>query len=79
MDGVNKPDENGKISNLLDPNTEKQTFGRKSQTWPNLRDENGTIEYIIQTNLLIPHSSSSSLPLTRTAPSVESLSIATTS
>ncbi|MFS7998345.1 hypothetical protein Hanom_Chr12g01152621 [Helianthus anomalus] len=31
MDGVNEPDENGKISNL---------FGRKSQNWPNLRDEN---------------------------------------
>ncbi|MFS8027006.1 hypothetical protein Hanom_Chr16g01493391 [Helianthus anomalus] len=31
MDGVNERDENGKISNLLDPNTEKETFGRKSQ------------------------------------------------
>ncbi|MFS7957514.1 hypothetical protein Hanom_Chr07g00667221 [Helianthus anomalus] len=41
MDGVNEPDENGKILNLLDPNAEKQTFGRKSQNWPNLRDENG--------------------------------------
>ncbi|MFS7983626.1 hypothetical protein Hanom_Chr11g00976711 [Helianthus anomalus] len=41
MDGVNEPDENGKISNLLDPDVEKQTFGRKSQNWPNLRDENG--------------------------------------
>ncbi|MFS8030926.1 hypothetical protein Hanom_Chr17g01539761 [Helianthus anomalus] len=40
MDGVNEPDENGKISNLLDPDEEKQTFGRKSQNWPNLRDEN---------------------------------------
>ncbi|MFS7940791.1 hypothetical protein Hanom_Chr05g00468521 [Helianthus anomalus] len=29
MDGVNEPDENGKISNLLDPDVEKQTFGRK--------------------------------------------------
>ncbi|MFS7931845.1 hypothetical protein Hanom_Chr04g00360821 [Helianthus anomalus] len=38
MDGVNKPDENGKISNLLDPDAKKQTFGRKSQNWPNLRD-----------------------------------------
>ncbi|MFS8033839.1 hypothetical protein Hanom_Chr17g01574291 [Helianthus anomalus] len=36
MDGVNEPDENGKISNLLDPDAEKQTFGRKSQNWPNL-------------------------------------------
>ncbi|MFS7932933.1 hypothetical protein Hanom_Chr04g00373701 [Helianthus anomalus] len=32
MDGVNKPDENGKISNLLDPDAEKQTFGQKSRT-----------------------------------------------
>ncbi|MFS7907251.1 hypothetical protein Hanom_Chr01g00069061 [Helianthus anomalus] len=38
-DGVNKPDENGKISNLLDLDTKKQTFGRKSQKWPDL-DEN---------------------------------------
>ncbi|MFS7937901.1 hypothetical protein Hanom_Chr05g00433191 [Helianthus anomalus] len=38
--GVNESDENGKISNLLDPDAEKQTFGRKSQKWPNLRDEN---------------------------------------
>ncbi|MFS7921291.1 hypothetical protein Hanom_Chr03g00235071 [Helianthus anomalus] len=37
MDGVNEPDETGKISNLLDPNVEKQTFGQKSQNWPNLR------------------------------------------
>ncbi|MFS7940215.1 hypothetical protein Hanom_Chr05g00461711 [Helianthus anomalus] len=28
MDGSNEPDENGKISNLLDPNAKKQTFGR---------------------------------------------------
>ncbi|KAJ0620062.1 hypothetical protein HanHA89_Chr02g0078221 [Helianthus annuus] len=33
MDGVNEPDKNGKISNLLDPDTEKQTSGRKSQNW----------------------------------------------
>ncbi|MFS7925907.1 hypothetical protein Hanom_Chr04g00290721 [Helianthus anomalus] len=39
MDGVNEPDENGKISNLLDPDAKKQTFGRKSQNWPNHRDE----------------------------------------
>ncbi|MFS7982305.1 hypothetical protein Hanom_Chr10g00961221 [Helianthus anomalus] len=26
MDGVNEPDENSKISNLLDPDAEKQTF-----------------------------------------------------
>ncbi|KAJ0854090.1 hypothetical protein HanRHA438_Chr14g0658711 [Helianthus annuus] len=40
MDGVNELDETGNISNLLDPDAEKQTFGRKSQKWPNLRDEN---------------------------------------
>ncbi|MFS7924293.1 hypothetical protein Hanom_Chr03g00270891 [Helianthus anomalus] len=39
MNGVNEPDENRKISNLLDPDAEKQTFVRKSQNWPNLRDE----------------------------------------
>ncbi|MFS7920396.1 hypothetical protein Hanom_Chr03g00224381 [Helianthus anomalus] len=33
MNGVNELDENGKISNLLDPDAEKQTFGRKSQNW----------------------------------------------
>ncbi|MFS8001654.1 hypothetical protein Hanom_Chr13g01192871 [Helianthus anomalus] len=36
MDGVNEPDENGKISNLLNPDAEKQTLGRSrktSQTW----------------------------------------------
>ncbi|MFS7951782.1 hypothetical protein Hanom_Chr07g00599211 [Helianthus anomalus] len=43
MDGVNKPDENGKISNLLDPDAEKQTFGKKSQNWPNLKDENSIL------------------------------------
>ncbi|MFS7994849.1 hypothetical protein Hanom_Chr12g01110951 [Helianthus anomalus] len=26
MDGVNEPDKNGKISNLLNPDAEKQTF-----------------------------------------------------
>ncbi|MFS7976328.1 hypothetical protein Hanom_Chr10g00891211 [Helianthus anomalus] len=30
-DGVNEPDENGKISFFLDPNAEIQTFGRKSK------------------------------------------------
>ncbi|MFS7992248.1 hypothetical protein Hanom_Chr12g01080101 [Helianthus anomalus] len=53
MDEVNEPDENGMISNLLDPNANKQIFERKSHNWPNLRDENGilrirrweTIEY----------------------------------
>ncbi|MFS7964771.1 hypothetical protein Hanom_Chr08g00754261 [Helianthus anomalus] len=38
---------NGKISSLLNPYAEKQTFGRKSQNWPNLRDENGILLYII--------------------------------
>ncbi|MFS7999077.1 hypothetical protein Hanom_Chr12g01161741 [Helianthus anomalus] len=45
MDGVKEPDENGKISNLLDPDAEKQTFGRKSQNWLNLRGENGILLY----------------------------------
>ncbi|MFS7941148.1 hypothetical protein Hanom_Chr05g00472761 [Helianthus anomalus] len=31
MDGVNELDENGNISNLLDPDAENQTFGQKSQ------------------------------------------------
>ncbi|MFS7955526.1 hypothetical protein Hanom_Chr07g00643721 [Helianthus anomalus] len=39
MDGVNEPDENGKISNLLDPDAEKQTFARKLQTSPNFREK----------------------------------------
>ncbi|MFS7975296.1 hypothetical protein Hanom_Chr10g00878781 [Helianthus anomalus] len=39
MDGANEPDENGKISNLLHLDAEKQTFRRKSQNLPNLRDE----------------------------------------
>ncbi|MFS8022588.1 hypothetical protein Hanom_Chr16g01441301 [Helianthus anomalus] len=43
MDGVNKLDENDKISNLYDPDAKKQTFGRKSQNWPNLRDKNGIL------------------------------------
>ncbi|MFS7910194.1 hypothetical protein Hanom_Chr02g00103381 [Helianthus anomalus] len=43
MDGVNEPDENGKISNLLDLDAEKQTFERKSQIWTNLSDENGNL------------------------------------
>ncbi|MFS8010387.1 hypothetical protein Hanom_Chr14g01296421 [Helianthus anomalus] len=33
MDGVNDLGENSKISNLLDPDAEKQTFRRKSQNW----------------------------------------------
>ncbi|MFS7956667.1 hypothetical protein Hanom_Chr07g00657211 [Helianthus anomalus] len=40
MDGVNERDENDKISNLLDPDADKQTFGRKSQNCPNLKDKN---------------------------------------
>ncbi|KAJ0952678.1 hypothetical protein HanPSC8_Chr02g0075101 [Helianthus annuus] len=48
MNGVNEMDENGKISNLLNPDAEKQTFRRKSQNLPNLRDENDifTLKYI---------------------------------
>ncbi|MFS8006290.1 hypothetical protein Hanom_Chr14g01247491 [Helianthus anomalus] len=51
MNGVNELDENGKISNLLDPDAKKQTFGLKSQNWPNLRDEKWhfTLNKIIQT------------------------------
>ncbi|MFS7985441.1 hypothetical protein Hanom_Chr11g00998401 [Helianthus anomalus] len=45
IDGVNELDENDKISNLLDPDAKKQTFGRKSQNWQNLRDENGILLY----------------------------------
>ncbi|MFS8030267.1 hypothetical protein Hanom_Chr17g01531991 [Helianthus anomalus] len=51
MDGVNEPDENGKILNLLDPHAEKQTFGRKSQNWPNLRDENGILLFFLHQKL----------------------------
>ncbi|MFS7976146.1 hypothetical protein Hanom_Chr10g00889031 [Helianthus anomalus] len=40
MDGVNEPHENGKILNLLDPDVKKQTFGGKSQSWPNLKSLN---------------------------------------
>ncbi|MFS7916134.1 hypothetical protein Hanom_Chr02g00173571 [Helianthus anomalus] len=40
MDADNEPDEKDKIPNLLNPDAEKQTFGRKSQNWPNLMDEN---------------------------------------
>ncbi|MFS7914856.1 hypothetical protein Hanom_Chr02g00158461 [Helianthus anomalus] len=43
MDGVDDLDEKGKISNFLNPDAEKQTFGRKSQNWPNMRDENGIL------------------------------------
>ncbi|MFS7934173.1 hypothetical protein Hanom_Chr05g00388501 [Helianthus anomalus] len=39
MDGVNEPNENAKISSLLDPDAKKQSFGQKSQNWPNLRDD----------------------------------------
>ncbi|MFS7949682.1 hypothetical protein Hanom_Chr06g00574451 [Helianthus anomalus] len=50
MDGVNEPDENGELSNLLDLDAKKQTFGRKSQNWPNLDDENGILLYLIYKN-----------------------------
>ncbi|MFS7904383.1 hypothetical protein Hanom_Chr01g00035361 [Helianthus anomalus] len=32
MDGVNEPDENGKISNLFDPDAEKQNFDKSRKT-----------------------------------------------
>ncbi|MFS7901772.1 hypothetical protein Hanom_Chr01g00003611 [Helianthus anomalus] len=48
MDGVNEPDENGKILNLLDPDEEKQTFGRKSQNCSNAGDENGILLFYIR-------------------------------
>ncbi|MFS8022651.1 hypothetical protein Hanom_Chr16g01442021 [Helianthus anomalus] len=32
MDRVNEPDENGSISNLLNPDAEKQTFGESRKT-----------------------------------------------
>ncbi|MFS8028210.1 hypothetical protein Hanom_Chr16g01507801 [Helianthus anomalus] len=51
MDEVNEPDENGKISNLLDPDAKKQTFERKSQNLPNLRDENGILLYNLFMNI----------------------------
>ncbi|KAJ0872632.1 hypothetical protein HanRHA438_Chr11g0526021 [Helianthus annuus] len=41
MYGVNELDENGKISNLLDPDAKKQAFVQKPQNWSNLRDVNG--------------------------------------
>ncbi|MFS7907414.1 hypothetical protein Hanom_Chr01g00071111 [Helianthus anomalus] len=43
MDGVNELGENGKISNILDPDAKKQTFKRRSQNWPNLRVENDNL------------------------------------
>ncbi|MFS7931815.1 hypothetical protein Hanom_Chr04g00360451 [Helianthus anomalus] len=46
MDGINEPDGNGEILNLMDPDAEKQTFGRKSQNWPNLRGENGILFFL---------------------------------
>ncbi|MFS7993262.1 hypothetical protein Hanom_Chr12g01092041 [Helianthus anomalus] len=50
MDGVNAPDENGKISNLLDPDVQKQTFEQKLQNWPNLKDEIGILLFKIKRN-----------------------------
>ncbi|MFS8028738.1 hypothetical protein Hanom_Chr16g01513941 [Helianthus anomalus] len=29
-----------RFQTFLDPDVEKQTFGRKSQNWPNVRDKN---------------------------------------
>ncbi|MFS7956093.1 hypothetical protein Hanom_Chr07g00650501 [Helianthus anomalus] len=43
MDGVNKLDEMARFQKLLDPDVEKQTFGRKSQNWQNLKEENGIL------------------------------------
>ncbi|KAF5784039.1 hypothetical protein HanXRQr2_Chr11g0514931 [Helianthus annuus] len=43
MDGVNESDENDKILNLLDSDAEKQSFGRKSQNSPKLKDKNGIL------------------------------------
>ncbi|MFS7919753.1 hypothetical protein Hanom_Chr03g00216401 [Helianthus anomalus] len=39
MDGVNEPDENTKILNLLDPDAENKRLDER-QNWPNLLDEN---------------------------------------
>ncbi|MFS7962308.1 hypothetical protein Hanom_Chr08g00725131 [Helianthus anomalus] len=50
IDGISEPDENGKISNHLDPDAEKQTFERKSQKWPN----HFTRNQITQTCVLRP-------------------------
>ncbi|KAJ0940708.1 hypothetical protein HanRHA438_Chr02g0086461 [Helianthus annuus] len=48
MDGVNEPAGNGKISNLLDLDAKKQTFGRKSQNWSNnLTEENCILLFVI--------------------------------
>ncbi|MFS8025919.1 hypothetical protein Hanom_Chr16g01480831 [Helianthus anomalus] len=47
MDGVNELDENDKISNFLNPDAKKQTFGRKSQNWSNLTDENGILLFLL--------------------------------
>ncbi|KAJ0667485.1 putative Piwi domain, peptidase A22B, signal peptide peptidase, ribonuclease H superfamily [Helianthus annuus] len=49
----NPRDENGKISNILDPNVEKQTFGRKSQKLLNPRDENGILLKVIIQNICL--------------------------
>ncbi|MFS7951029.1 hypothetical protein Hanom_Chr07g00590271 [Helianthus anomalus] len=43
MDGVNEPDEHGKISNLTDPDAERQTFGRKSQIGQTSEIQNGIL------------------------------------
>ncbi|MFS7933051.1 hypothetical protein Hanom_Chr04g00375231 [Helianthus anomalus] len=56
MDGINEPAENSKISNLLDPDAEKQTFGRKSQNWPNLRDKMAFYSKFSDKYLYLPNS-----------------------
>ncbi|MFS7999201.1 hypothetical protein Hanom_Chr12g01163221 [Helianthus anomalus] len=57
MDGVNELDENGIISYLLDPDAKKQTIGKKSQKWPNLRDKKWhfTHYFIIRQNTETKH------------------------
>ncbi|MFS8017813.1 hypothetical protein Hanom_Chr15g01384821 [Helianthus anomalus] len=53
MNGVNEPDKNSKISNLLDPYAKKQTFRQKLQNWSNLRDKNDILHFIQINNILV--------------------------
>ncbi|MFS8002227.1 hypothetical protein Hanom_Chr13g01199631 [Helianthus anomalus] len=60
MDGVNEPDENGKISSLW-IQMRKTTFGRKSQKWPNLMDKNSKMAFYSSfINLKFKHKSCAS-------------------
>ncbi|MFS7994650.1 hypothetical protein Hanom_Chr12g01108551 [Helianthus anomalus] len=52
MDGVKESDEKGKISNLLDPDAKKQTFGRKSQKWSKPQGRRWHFTLNNRTNLL---------------------------